>query len=144
MLFQRFVKDCRASVAPLLALGVIPLFGSVGAAVDYSRANAARAGMQGALDAAAIILSKEAQLLSASQLTQKAKDYFNANFVHPEVQSVAVTAAASSLTGGAALTISATGAIQTEFMRLMGFSTLTISAKSGVVAVADGLGCVLS
>ncbi len=84
MLFHRFLKDCRAGVAPLLALGAIPLFGSVGAAIDYSRANYARAAMQAALDAAAIMLSKEQ--LSGTALTQKATDYFNANFVHPEVQ----------------------------------------------------------
>jgi len=144
MLFHRFLKDCRAGVAPLLALGAIPLFGSVGAAIDYSRANYARAAMQAALDAAAVMLSKEAQQLSDSQLTQKASDYFNANFVHPEVQKVAVTAVASSVTGGTSVTMSATASVPTEFMGLMGFSKLAVSVNSGVVAVADGLGCVLS
>ena len=60
--------------APLLALGIVPLVGAVGAAVDYSRANSVRAAMQNALDATALML-KDAQL-SGAQLTQKANVYF--------------------------------------------------------------------
>ncbi len=142
MLLARFFKDCRGGVAPLLALGIIPLVATAGAAVDYSRANAARAAMQGALDGAALMLAREA--LSTGALGQKANAYFNANFARPEVQDVRVTVAASSVAGGASLSLSAMGSINTVFMRLMGFSTLNISVSSGVVATADGLGCVLS
>src|SRR5438105_2850082 len=90
MLFARFLKDRKAGVAPLLALGILPLAGSVGAAVDFSRANAARTAMQASLDAAAIMLSK--QTLSTDQLGQTANNYFNANFVQPDVKDVAITA----------------------------------------------------
>ena len=44
----------------MLALGIIPLMGAVGAAVDYSRANSARTAMQAALDATALMLAKNA------------------------------------------------------------------------------------
>ena len=54
MLLARFFKDRKAGVAPLLALGIIPLVGTVGAAVDYSRASSVRAAMQAAGDATAI------------------------------------------------------------------------------------------
>jgi len=40
-----FLKDRSGGVAPLLALAAIPIMGSVGAAVDYSRANSARTAM---------------------------------------------------------------------------------------------------
>jgi Flp pilus assembly protein TadG len=145
MLFARlarFWKDCKGGVAPLLALGAIPLIGSVGAAVDYSRANAARTSMQTALDAAAIMLSKE--YVSTEQLSQKASNYFNANFVHADVQNVTVTAGASSISGGSAVTMSAEGSIRTTFMGVMGFSTLNLSVTTAVSATADGLGCVLA
>jgi len=66
MLLAKFLKDRTAGVAPLLALGIIPLVGAVGAAVDYSRANAARTAMQGTLDATALMLSKEAENLSGT------------------------------------------------------------------------------
>ncbi len=143
-MLSRFFKDRRGGVAPLLALGIIPLVGTVGAAVDYSRASAARAAMQGALDAAALILSKEAGQLSTGALGEKASAYFNANFARPEVQDPQVSVAASPAAGGTSLNLSATGSINTAFMRVMGFSTLNISVSSGVFASADGLGCVLS
>src|SRR5882762_5812327 len=130
MLLGRFLQDRRAGVAPMLALGIIPLVASVGSAVDYSRANAARTAMQAALDATAIMLSKEQ--LSTEQLTQKGNTYFNANFVRTDVQNVTVTAAASSISGGSALTMSAQVSIKTTFMSVMGFSTLDLSVTSAV------------
>jgi Flp pilus assembly protein TadG len=50
------------------ALGIIPLIGAVGAAVDYSWANSMRSAMQDALDSAALMLSRDAQTLSTEQL----------------------------------------------------------------------------
>ena len=38
MPFGSFFRDRKGGVTPLIALGIIPLVGSVGAAVDYSRA----------------------------------------------------------------------------------------------------------
>src|SRR5882672_9337582 len=111
MLFDRFLKDRKAGVAPLLALGIMPLMGAVGAAVDYSRANSMRTSMQSALDATALMLAKDTTL-SGEQYTTKGTNYFNANFAHPEVQNVAVTVASSPAGGGTSLSLSATGAIQ--------------------------------
>jgi Flp pilus assembly protein TadG len=143
MQLSRLIGDRTGGVAPLLALLAFPLMASVGAAVDYSRANAARASMQGALDAAALLLAKQAQQLNADQVSQDATTYFNANFTRPDVQNVQVTAAASS-SGGTSLTLTATGAVTTQFVGLMGISTISVSVQSGAFASADGLGCVLS
>src|SRR5712692_7837730 len=96
MLLVRFVEDCKAGVAPLLALGLVPLVVSVGAAVDYGRASAARAAMQSALDATALMLSKESQNLSGDQFNAKGISYFNSNFARPEVQNVAINLGSSS------------------------------------------------
>jgi Flp pilus assembly protein TadG len=67
MLLIRFLHDRKASVAPMLALLTIPLFGFVGAAVDYSRANSTRTAMQSSLDAMTLMLAKNTQSLSISQ-----------------------------------------------------------------------------
>ena len=48
----------------------IPVFGAVGAAVDYSRANAARTAMQAALDATALMVAKEALNLNGAGAEQ--------------------------------------------------------------------------
>ena len=71
-LLWRFLGNRDAGVAPMLALAALPLFGFVGAAVDYSRAASARTAMQAALDASALMLSKDAQTLTAADLAQKA------------------------------------------------------------------------
>src|SRR5262249_39054213 len=140
----RFARDCKAGVAPLLALGAIPIFLSVGAAVDYGRASAARAAMQSALDATALMLSKESQNLSGDEFNAKGVSYFNSNFVRPEVQNVAVNIAPTVGSGGNALTLSATGSVKTTFIGLIGLSSIALSVTSGAYASADGLGCVLS
>ena len=69
-------------------LSVIPMVGFVGAAVDYSRANSAKAAMQSALDSTGLMLSKDAQTMTAEQLASKADDYFLALFNRPEVTNV--------------------------------------------------------
>src|SRR5262245_46582630 len=89
--WQRFGADASANVVITFALATIPIVGFTGAAVDYSRANSAKASMQAATDAAALILSKEAQNLTTADLNTKAKTYFMANFNRPEVTNIVVT-----------------------------------------------------
>jgi len=59
MLLGRFVQNRKGGVAPLLALSIVPIIGIVGAGVDYSRASAARVGLQAALDSALLFAAKE-------------------------------------------------------------------------------------
>src|SRR5690242_5993783 len=84
-------SECSGNVAITFAIAAIPVFGLVGAAVDYSRANAARTAMQVALDAAALTVAKEALNLTAGQVQTKAQSYFNTQFNHPEVKNLNVT-----------------------------------------------------
>ena len=134
MLFARFFKDRTAGVAPLLALGLIPLMGAVGAAVDYSRANAVRSSMQSALDATALMLSKDAQTLSGEQLNTKASAYFNAMFVQPDAQNVQLTPQFTSPQSGSFnLKVTGTATISTKFWRIMGQDQVAISASAEVL-----------
>ena len=55
------------------ALATIPMIGLVGAAVDYSRGNSAKAAMQAAVDSTALMLSKEAQNLTTGQLNHQGR-----------------------------------------------------------------------
>src|SRR6188508_2359099 len=58
----------RGNVMITFALATIPLIGFVGAAVDYSRGNSAKAAMQSAIDSTGLILSKTAKGLTQEQL----------------------------------------------------------------------------
>ena len=56
----RFGRDRRGNIAPIFAIALLPMLGFVGAAVDYTRANAARSSMQAAMDSAVLMVSKDA------------------------------------------------------------------------------------
>jgi Flp pilus assembly protein TadG len=48
----------RGNIAVIFAIACVPLISFMGAAIDYSRANAARSSMQAALDSTALMVSK--------------------------------------------------------------------------------------
>jgi Flp pilus assembly protein TadG len=131
MMLLRFLKDRRASVAPMFALAIIPIFGLVGAAIDYSRANSVRTAMQAAADSTALMLSKDASSLTASQLATKASGYFQAMFNRPEALNLTITPTYST-TGGSQLTITASASVNTSFMKIMGYPQLTVGTTAVV------------
>ena len=59
-MLARFLSNTRGGVAPMMAVVAIPLLVAVRIAVDYTRANAARAAFQVALDSTPLMLSKDA------------------------------------------------------------------------------------
>jgi Flp pilus assembly protein TadG len=141
---SRFFADQRGGVAPLFALGLVPMIGVAGAAIDYSRANAARTAMQATLDSTALMISKEAQqqLVTSDQASSRATTLFNAAFNRPEVQSLQVTATINTSTG--VTTATATASVATTFMHVLGRSAMALTVRASVTNANDGLGCVLS
>jgi Flp pilus assembly protein TadG len=131
MLFSRFFKDRRGGVAPIFAIAIIPVIGLTGAAIDYSRANSVRTGMQAALDATTLAMAKLAPTLTQSELQQKTTDYFNAMFNHAEARNIVLTPAYST-SGGSQLTIAVSGSMDTTFMRVMGYQSLNLGSSSTV------------
>jgi len=109
-MFSKFLKNCQASVAPILALTAIPLIGTVGMAVDYTRASAARAAFQSALDSTALMLSKTAAMQSSGDLSAAATATFNALYTRPDTHNVAITADYSAI-AGSTVKVSGTGTI---------------------------------
>ena len=119
----------RANVTVIFALATIPVIGFVGAAVDYSHANAVKASLQMALDSTALMLSKSAATLSENDLQTKANDYFKALFARSDATNPTITVAYTT-TGGSQVSVKATTSVKTNFMGLMGFSSLPVSASS--------------
>jgi Flp pilus assembly protein TadG len=99
--------------------------------VDYSRANSAKAAMQAAVDATALMLSKEITTLTATQISQKANAYFAAQFNRTEVAGIAITPVYTT-SGGSQVVVTGTGTVPTTFTKLMGFQQLTIGVTSTV------------
>src|SRR5438270_7947785 len=142
---SRFFADQRGGVAPIFALGLVPMIGMAGAAIDYSRASAARTAMQATLDSAALMVAKDAQTIPPAQVNSVAANYFNAAFDRPDVQSLQVTASiGNGPNGGTVVTASATGSVSTTFMHVLGRSSMAVAARASVTNANDGLGCVLA
>jgi uncharacterized protein YegL len=129
MFLARFWNNRRASVAPLAALSMIPMITGIGAAIDYSRANAARTAFQTALDSTALALSKTAATDSPEELQTKATNTFNALFQRSDVSNVTVTAHYTP-TGGPQLSLTGSASIPTDFMNFLGLDHVTISGAA--------------
>jgi Flp pilus assembly protein TadG len=125
--------DRGGNVAIIFAFSLIPVFGAVGAAVDYSRANSARTAMQVALDTTALMISKEALDLKSGQVQTKAKKYFNAQFNRPDVNNLKTTFEMQTNGPGDFTVIAeATGAIDTAIAQVIGKKTIDLRANSQV------------
>ncbi len=129
----RALAHCeQGNVAMIFGLAMIPLIGAVGAAVDYSRAASARTALQAALDAAGLILSKEAQSLNASQLQARAETIVKANF-HSGIGNLVVTPSFSSPQDGSyELNLTASGTIDTTIAGIWQ-PTMSVGATSQTV-----------
>ncbi|MBN8936614.1 MAG: VWA domain-containing protein [Rhizobiales bacterium] len=134
MALRHFFRNRDGSVAPMLALAALPLFGFVGAAIDFSRAASIRTSMQSAVDASALMLSKSAPTLDPADLEQKSSDAFKALFTHPEAQNVQVAAVFNEpQQGNFSLTVTANATVNTLFARLLGRPQIDLSASSEVL-----------
>lgn len=134
MLFRRFLRDRKVGIAPILALGLVPLVGAVGAAADYSRASAVHTAMQAALNSTALMLSKDTKNLTPDQLKTKATAYFTALFNRPEATNVAIREQMTTIdVSSYSLSVSASAKLDTMFWRVMGQRQFDITAAGEVV-----------
>jgi Flp pilus assembly protein TadG len=125
--------DRSGNVAIIFAISVIPIFGAVAVAVDYSRANGARTAMQGALDTATLMISKESLNLNSAQIQNKAATYFTTQYTYPGVKQVNATfTTQSNGPGDFTVVASATGSIDTSIAQIIGVTSLSIRADTQV------------
>ena len=89
-----FASANRGNVAMIFAVAAVPVLSFVGAAIDYSRANAARSSMQAALDSTALMVAKDLTNgnITTSQISATAQAYFTALYNNKDAKSVAISA----------------------------------------------------
>jgi Flp pilus assembly protein TadG len=131
---SRFWRANQGNIAVIFALSAVPLIAFVGAAMDYTRANAARSSMQAALDSSALMLSKDLSsgTITSSQITTKATAYFNALYHNNDALNVTVTASYTAPSGSspANIQLDGTGKIMTDFMKVVGFPDMNFNTSS--------------
>jgi Flp pilus assembly protein TadG len=138
---RRVAMDRAGGVAPLLAIGIVPLLMSVGAAVDFSRASADKAAMQSALDSTALATIRA---VARGTSVPDAQALFNSLMTKAEVKSVTVTSSTNTTGQGTTATLSAQGTLATDFMRIAGVSQLTLGVNSSAFTQRRTDGCVLA
>ena len=133
--FRDFNACKRGNVLLTFALALIPLVGSVGFAVDYSRGNSTKAAMQAALDATALMLSKEVDNVTTEQMDKKANDYFLALFNHPDANNIVVTSKLTPATSTehSKLRLDATAKVPTTFMKIFGYQNMDLGMATEAV-----------
>jgi Flp pilus assembly protein TadG len=130
---RTFRHATAGNVILTFALTTIPMVGFVGAAVDYSRGNSAKAAMQQAIDATGLILSRDAQSLSEAALKLKADQLFKTLINRPEIQNIVVTPVLYTPQESTfRLTVDATGMVPTTFTKIIGKESLDLSVNTEI------------
>jgi hypothetical protein len=142
VVFQRFLDDRNASIAPLLALSIV----LIGASVDYGRASSSRVTLQSLVDSTVLAIAQDAAKasppLTQDQVNAKASDYFNALYTHSQTDSAhmpggaappVVTANYSPATGNN-LVVTATSSVNMTFMSILPFTSTQIPIAASSTA----------
>src|SRR3954470_9121287 len=129
----RFVGADEGNIAVIFAIALVPILGFVGAAIDYTRANAARSSMQAALDSTALMVSKDLSqgIITTAQINAKAQAYFNALYTNSDAKSVSVSATyTANSSAGSFVQVNGSGNVTTDFLKVAGFPTLNFNTSS--------------
>ena len=130
---RAFRADRGGNVTLIFALAIIPIFGAVAVAVDYSRGNSARTAMQAVLDATTLMISKEALDLKNSQVQAKAKTYFNAQFTRTDVRGLKLTFdLVTNGPGDFTVVGEATAKMDTAMAQIIGYKKMDLRTTSQV------------
>ena len=129
----RFASADQGNVAVIFAIAAVPLISFIGAAIDYTRANAARSAMQAALDSTSLMLSKDLSqgLIAPADVNTKALSYFRALYTNNDANNISVSATYTANTSmGSTIVVIGSGNVSTDFMRVAGFPKIDFNTSS--------------
>jgi Flp pilus assembly protein TadG len=129
---RNFAAARDGNIAIIFALASLPIVGMMGAAIDYSRANAVKADLQSALDATALMVSKSAPTMTATELQTAANSYFNALFTSAEAGATTITA--TYLPDTSTVTLTGNTSVKSDFVGILGsaFANLPVGGNANV------------
>ena len=133
-LAARFLADRNGNIAVMFAYRLCSLDHPVGAAVDYSRATAARSAMQAAVDFAALMASKDyaSGAIQESQIPSKVNSYLRALYTPQGITDISVEATFTkkSSDGTSTVAVTSTGKVPTSFMKFANVDANPFKASS--------------
>ena len=141
--FRIFAAAQQGGVAVTFAIGIVPIIGLFGAAVDYSYANRSKSKLDAAADAAALaVVNKTGMAMSKQDAKDFAENMFTADvgtLQRATIKSISVNISENGNTRTAVVSYKAK--VATAFMGLLGFKKMTVqgssTAASAVPTYAD-------
>ena len=129
---SRFARDERGTSAVIFGIVIIPVIAIMGLAIDGWRALNTVTMATGAIDAAALAAAKgmNEEGLSANEATERARDYFNANFKLGAYGATLSGFAVNSDAGANTVTVTADLTVPTTFAGIFNVDSMTMS-RSG-------------
>ena len=85
--------------------------------------------MLAALDSTALMTSKSAASLTSAQVQTTAQSYFLAMFTRPEAKNIIITASYSN-SGGSSVVVTGSADMDTAFIGILGYKTITVTGTS--------------
>ncbi|RWP40052.1 MAG: pilus assembly protein [Mesorhizobium sp.] len=126
---SHFLSSESGSLAPILAIMLIPMCAALGLSVDYNAAIATKGSMQNALDAATLAITTLPTSTSLADRQVKLQESFAANSGQGTAKLDGFVVAAD---GTASINASASFAMPTNFMQIARVDTVQIGVASAV------------
>lgn len=138
---RHYLNAEQGSVIPLVALSIVVLVGAAGTAIDMGRVQIVQSRMQNSLDAAGLAVGSEASTVDVGAETTK---YFFANFPNGYMGTV-ITSGPSATPNqtNTLITLNVAGTVSTTFMKVLGVTSLNVSATSQITRQSKGMELVL-
>lgn len=129
---RAFGRDSRGNLAVTFAVAAVPVVVSVGAAVDYSLANRAKATLDSYADAAALsVVGRSAMSMTTTQAQEAAVKFFNTQAVTLKRGTIgSVSAAITDNSDGRAAVVSYTASVETTLANVAGVTHINIQGKA--------------
>lgn len=126
-LFQRFIGNRKGSVSHIFAISLLPMFGTVAIAIDYSSASRSKVALQAAVDSTALMLARESSKKTAAELKSIGNSYFAALM---QKEPTIALGPLNIRRNGQLVTLEVNGSVPTHFAGLFGWPQFDIGARS--------------
>jgi hypothetical protein len=136
-LLSRFHAAENGNIAVIFALTSIPVIMGAAAALDYSRANAAKALLQSALDSALLAGAKD----GSSSWASIALNVFNGNL---ESRNLSISRPAFNNPQASTYVASVAATIPTSMLGIMGINSINLTANASATAADADNSCILT
>jgi Flp pilus assembly protein TadG len=127
---RRFAHEKSGNIAVIFAFSLLPILSCIGAAVDYASASRIRTQLESAQDSAVLMaVSKSEATRTAAQAQADAIQFFN-GLISSYGLTATINLTVSESGGSRTATSSFSSSVTTNFLKVMGFPTMTVSNRS--------------